>query len=104
MLSYLVVGHHHRMHGSASSPKYPICGWALDRDPTVEEKFSWIELLAEKKMWREILEMEKLLVSHQDWHQLPGGKDTLTRIRLAKAMVITKRPVDKVPEAQQSLF
>lgn len=76
----------------------------LDRDPTVEEKFSWIELLAEKKMWREILEMEKLLVSHQDWHQLPGGKDTLTRIRLAKAMVITKRPVDKVPEAQQSLF
>lgn len=76
----------------------------LERDPTIEEKFAWIELLANRKMWKEILEMETLLVSHQDWQKLSGGKDALTRIRLAKTMSIPKTGKKEGPQKQQSLF
>ena len=76
----------------------------LERDPTIEEKFAWIELLAGRKMWKEILEMETLLVSHQDWQKLFGGKDALTRIRLAKTMSIPKTGKDMGPQKQQSLI
>ncbi|HUT70867.1 MAG TPA: DNA methyltransferase [Desulfatiglandales bacterium] len=76
----------------------------LERDPAIEEKFGWIELLYGRKMWKEILEMETLLVSHQDWQKLSRGKDALTRIRLAKTMSIPKSGKDKGPQKQQSLF
>lgn len=76
----------------------------LERDPTIEEKFAWIELLYGRKMWKEMLDMELMLTSQNDWQNLPGGKDTLARIRLAKAMSIQKTGKDKGPQKQQSLF
>ncbi len=76
----------------------------LNREPPIEEKFSWIELLTDKKMWRAVLEIEKTLASCQDWHQLPWGKDALSRVRLAKAMSIPKTDKGKVSYQQQSLF
>jgi DNA modification methylase len=76
----------------------------MEKDPSIEEKFEWIGLLAGRKMWKEVLEMEKGLVPHQDWQNLSGGKDALTRIRLAKTMSVSKTRRDRAPGEQQSLF
>jgi DNA modification methylase len=76
----------------------------LERDPSIEEKFAWIRLLADRKMWKEILEMETLMVSHPGWQGLPDGKDASARIRLAKAMSISRIDKDRAPQKQQSLF
>jgi len=64
---------------------------ALRREPSVEEKFNWIEFLTRKEEWKKILDIERTLVLHKDWKQLSGGKDTLDRIRLAKTMLIQKK-------------
>jgi len=76
----------------------------LERDPTVEDKFAWIELLTNRKMWKEVVEIETLLFPHQDWQKLAGGKDALTRIRLAKTKLMSKIDKHKGPHKQQSLF
>jgi len=76
----------------------------LERDPTVEDKFAWIELLTNRKMWKEVVEIETLLFPHQDWQKLAGGKDALTRIRLAKTKSASKIDKHKGPHKQQSLF
>jgi DNA modification methylase len=76
----------------------------LERDPSIEEKFAWIRLLADRKMWKEIQEMEPLMVSHPGWQELPDGKDASARIRLAKAMSISRIDKDRAPQKQQSLF
>ncbi|MFX0196225.1 MAG: DNA methyltransferase [Candidatus Hodarchaeota archaeon] len=76
----------------------------MNREPTVEEKFSWIELLTEKKMWKDILTIEKTLAASPNWQELPSGKDTINRIRLARAMSISKTGKEKGPGEQRSLF
>lgn len=75
----------------------------LNREPTVDEKFSWIQLLTEKNKWNFVLDLEKTLVAHPEWHKLPGGKDVRSQIRLAKAMTVSKKDQDTPPK-QRSLF
>jgi hypothetical protein len=63
----------------------------LGRDPSIGEKFSWIEMLADREQWKTILDIEKTLPVDQQWQISPGGKDAQSRIRLAKAMILQKK-------------
>jgi hypothetical protein len=74
----------------------------LKQEPEVEEKFGWIKMLAERKFWKQILELERTLTAHADWQKLPDGKSTQDRIRLAKAMSMQKPAA--VPTEQMSMF
>jgi len=75
----------------------------LNREPDVEEKFTWIKMLAERKLWKQILDLERTLTAHADWQKLPEGKSTQDRIRLAKTMVMQK-PETAPPTEQVGLF
>lgn len=75
----------------------------LNREPEVEEKFAWIKMLAERKLWKQILELERTLTAHADWQKLPDGKSTQDRIRLAKTMTMQK-PEAATPTEQPSMF
>lgn len=61
------------------------------REPSTEEKLSWIEMLAEREHWQEILDIEKHFPADLQWQTLSGGKDAQSRIRLAKAMMLQKK-------------
>lgn len=77
----------------------------LDREPSVEELFNWIKTLSERKHWQRILDMEPHLGRYEDWKQLPEGKATQDRIRLARAMGRQKEETKSVtPGQQQTLF
>jgi len=77
----------------------------LERVPTVEELFNWIKILAEKKHWQRILDMEPHLGRHGGWKQLPDGKETQDRIRLARAMGRQREETKSSgPGPQQTLF
>jgi DNA modification methylase len=76
----------------------------LEREPIIEEKFAWIELLYRRQMWKQIVEMEKLLLPHKEWQKLSGGKDALTRIRWAKTISIPRNDQYKRSQKQQRLF
>jgi hypothetical protein len=77
----------------------------LDREPSVEELFNWIKTLSERKHWQRILDMEPHLGRYGDWKQLPEGKSTQDRIRLARAMGRQKEePKSIMPGKQQTLF
>jgi len=56
-------------------------------EPSPEDRFAWIELLAATRAWQVILDIEKTLASSLGWQDLPGGKEARERIRLARAMV-----------------
>jgi DNA modification methylase len=75
----------------------------LSREPEAGEKFDWIKMLAERKEWQKILDIERTLAAHQDWQKLPEGKNTLDRIRLARTMSKQKKEGAAPPE-QQTLF
>lgn len=75
----------------------------LNREPQVEEKFAWIKMLSERKLWSKILELERTLTAHPDWQKLPDGKFTQDRIRLAKTM-IKQKPETAAPTEQTSMF
>jgi hypothetical protein len=75
----------------------------LGRDPFIEEKFGWIELLANRKKWKIILDIERTLESSPDWKQHKGGKDTLDRIRYARIMLVQKKESVETMK-QKSLF
>jgi tRNA G10 N-methylase Trm11 len=75
----------------------------LSREPEPEEKFDWIKMLAERKEWEKILDIERALAAHQDWQKLPEGKNTLDRIRLARTMAKQKKE-GAAPSEQQTLF
>jgi hypothetical protein len=76
----------------------------LNRDPGVEELFTWIRTLTEKKQWQRILDIEPHLERHKDWLQLAEGKATKDRIRLARAMWQQKVKPKQSPSRQQPLF
>ncbi|MCX5819860.1 MAG: DNA methyltransferase [Deltaproteobacteria bacterium] len=77
----------------------------LDREPSVEELFNWIKTLSERKHWPRILNLEPHLGRYGDWKQLPEGKATQDRIRLARAMGRQKEETKSVtPGQQQTLF
>jgi hypothetical protein len=77
----------------------------LDREPSVEELFNWIKTLSERKHWPRILNLESHLGRYGDWKQLPEGKATQDRIRLARAMGRQKEETKSVtPGQQQTLF
>ncbi|HPJ96778.1 MAG TPA: DNA methyltransferase [Syntrophales bacterium] len=77
----------------------------LDREPSVEELFNWIKTLSERKHWQRILDMEPHLGRYGDWKQLPEGKSTQDRIRLARAMGRQKEETKSVtPSERQTLF
>lgn len=75
----------------------------LNREPEVEEKFDWIKMLAERKEWQKILDIERTLAGHPDWERLPEGKNTLDRIRLARTMSKQKKEA-MGPSEQRTLF
>jgi len=75
----------------------------LNREPEVEEKCDWIKMLAERKEWQRILDIERTLAAHPDWQKLPEGKNTLDRIRLARTMSKQKKE-GAAPSEQQTLF
>lgn len=75
----------------------------LNREPQVEEKFAWIKMLSERKLWSKILELERTLTAHADWQKLPEGKSTQDRIRLAKTM-IKQKPETAAPTEQPYMF
>jgi DNA modification methylase len=77
----------------------------LDREPSIEELFNWIKTLSERKYWQRILDMEPHLERHGDWKQLPEGKTTQDRIRLARAMGRQKEKIKSIkPGQQRTLF
>jgi len=77
----------------------------LDREPSVEELFNWIKTLAERKNWPRILDMEPHLGRYGEWKQLPEGKATQDRIRLARAMGRQREETKSSgPGPQQNLF
>jgi len=77
----------------------------LDQEPSVEELFNWIKTLSERKHWPRILNLEPHLGRYGDWKQLPEGKATQDRIRLARAMGRQKEETKSVtPGQQQTLF
>jgi len=77
----------------------------LNREPLIEELFTWIRTLAERKHWQRILDIEPRLGQHGEWKQLPEGKATQDRIRLARAMGRQKaEPKAITPGQQQTLF
>lgn len=107
--TYRVPDDHERMalKGQIDERNYRECerflSGSLSREPGIDEKFNWIELLFRKEEWRKILSIEKTLASQPNWNQLPKGKDTMDRIRLTKAMLIQrKESVDSMK--QKSLF
>ena len=107
--TYRVPDDHERMtlKGQIDERNYRECerflSGSLSREPGIDEKFNWIELLFRKEEWRNIQSIEKTLASQSNWNQLPGGKDTMDRIRLTKAMLIQKKEsVDSMK--QKSLF
>lgn len=75
----------------------------LSREPGVEEKFGWIKMLAERKDWQKILDIERTLAAHPNWQKLDEGKNTLDRIRLARTMSKHKKE-GAAPSEQQTLF
>lgn len=75
----------------------------LSREPAAEEKFDWIKMLAERKDWQKILDIERTLAAHPDWQKLDEGKNTLDRIRLARTMSKQKKEGAALSE-QQTLF
>jgi len=75
----------------------------LSREPAAEEKFDWIKMLAERKDWQKILDIERTLAAHPDWQKLPEGKNTLDRIRLARTLLKQKKE-GAAPSEQQTLF
>jgi hypothetical protein len=75
----------------------------LSRGPEVGEKFDWIKMLAERKEWPKILEIERTLAAHPEWEKLPEGKNTLDRIRLARTMSKQKKEAT-APSEQRTLF
>ncbi len=77
----------------------------LNQEPLIEELFTWIRTLAERKHWQRILDIEPHLGQHGEWKQLPEGKETQDRIRLARAMGRQKEESKTVtPGKQQTLF
>lgn len=76
----------------------------LNREPLIEELFTWIRTLAENKQWQRILDIEPHLRPHTDWLQLSEGKATQDRIRLARAMWRQKEEPKQSPSKQQTLF
>ena len=77
----------------------------LNQEPLIEELFTWIRTLAERKHWQRILDIEPRLGQHGEWKQLPEGKATQDRIRLARAMGRQKEESKAAtPGKQQTLF
>ncbi|MFH1026073.1 MAG: hypothetical protein V1764_05275 [Nitrospirota bacterium] len=75
----------------------------LNREPAIEEKFIWIKMLADKKQWQQILDLERTLAADADWQKLPDGKSTQDRIRLAKTM-LKQKTGSVTPTEQPTMF
>lgn len=75
----------------------------LNHEPAVEEKFTWIRILADRKQWQKILDLDRTLSAQPDWPPLPDSKGTQDRIRLARTMVKQKKDTG-TPEGQATLF
>jgi hypothetical protein len=75
----------------------------LNREPSVEERFVWIKMFAERKQWHRILDIERTLTAYSNWAQLPEGKDAQDRIRLARTMLKQRKEM-LPPSEQKTLF
>jgi len=56
----------------------------LNREPSIDEVFTWIEMLASRKEWNLILALEQTLSANPGWQELPEGKAASDRLRYAK--------------------
>ncbi|MDI9558243.1 MAG: DNA methyltransferase [Pseudomonadota bacterium] len=71
----------------------------LNREPSIDEKFAWIEMLASRKEWNSILALEQTLSANLGWHELPEGKAASDRLRYAK--FATKKGKEKELKGEQ---
>jgi DNA modification methylase len=74
----------------------------LDRQPSVEEIFQWIELYYTKQEWRKVIELSKVLDFNKDWEITEGAKSAKMRIQLAMSKVSVQEKV--INGNQQELF
>ena len=72
----------------------------LNRDPEIEEKFSWIKLLTNRREWAKILKLGNTFTATPGWIEIPGGNDTQKRLRLAETML--KQQKTDLPQASQA--
>ncbi|OQB75413.1 MAG: DNA methylase [Deltaproteobacteria bacterium ADurb.Bin135] len=64
-----------------------------NREPSIDEIFTWIEMLASRKEWNLILAVEQTLSVNPGWQELPEGKAASDRLRYAK--FATKKEKEK---------
>jgi len=65
----------------------------LDRQPTLEEIFQWIDVYYTRQHWDMVAELGKSLAIHGDWVSHEGGKNASMRIQLASAKLSSKKDV-----------
>jgi hypothetical protein len=76
----------------------------LNREPSIDEKFTWIEMLASRKEWNLILTLEQTLSANQGWRELPEGKAASDRLRYAKFAAKKGKEKEATGGEQATLF
>jgi len=76
----------------------------LNREPSIDEKFTWIEMLASRKEWNLILTLEQTLSANQGWRELPEGKAASDRLRYAKFAAKKEKKKEATGGEQATLF
>lgn len=74
----------------------------LDRQPTLEEIFQWIDIYYVRQQWDMVAGLGKSLPLHGDWASHEGGKNASMRIQLASAKLASRK--DATYLSQEELF
>ncbi len=73
-------------------------------EPSVDEIFTWIEMLASRKKWNLILYLEQALSATLGWQELPEGKAASERLRYAKFATKKGKEKEVIGGEQPTLF